>query len=138
MSLHIPHKQVIGRRAELMAELLLQELEPSAIRRAPPDTAGYDFLLEFGNQRGGLNLIAVEVKAYENLARPQISLPTARWESWRQSNIPVLLVVIDPKATQALYALPTEQSPTGPEQTTVRLSVLDESAKSELRRRFVA
>lgn len=65
MSSQSSRAQLIGRRAELMAELFLQEFEPLFISRPTTPYVGYDLLVGFRNHKAGVNTFAVEVKSTE-------------------------------------------------------------------------
>ena len=55
---------MIARRAELLAELFLQELQPLFVAQSTGES-GYDFFVGFRNPKGGVNNILVEVKSTE-------------------------------------------------------------------------
>jgi len=124
----------IGRRAELLTELFLQELEPEFVARPSADFA-YDFLVGFRNPRGGLNNIAVEVKAAEQLARKRYPISRRQYVRWAYSNIPILLLVVDVKENRYYYAWasPEVSSNTGDSETLrVELTEITDSTKADL------
>jgi hypothetical protein len=124
----------VGRRGELLAELFLQELKPEFVAR-PSDDFVYDFLIGFQNPRGGINNIAVEVKATEQLARKQYSISKRRYVRWAYSNIPILLLVIDVKENRYYYAWasPEVSSNAGDSETIrVDLTEVNDSTKAHL------
>ena len=126
--------EIVGRRAELLAELFLQELEPEFVAR-PSDDFLYDFLVGFRNPRGGINNIAVEVKSTEQLARKQYPISRRKYVQLAYSNIPILLLVIDVKENRFYYAWasPEVSSNTGDSKTLqVKLTEITDSAKADL------
>ncbi|HMO24959.1 MAG TPA: DUF4365 domain-containing protein [Tepidisphaeraceae bacterium] len=94
---------LLDRRAELMAELFLQELNPTFISR-PTQDVGYDLLVGFTNRRGGINTIAVEIKATERPPAPRFRLMRDTFKRLANSNIPGLLLVADVKRNQLYFA----------------------------------
>lgn len=79
--------ELVARRGELMAELLLQDLEPASLAR-PPNDFGYDFLVRFINRRGGTNIIGVEVKATERLGTSLFAIDRRTYDLLAHSSIP--------------------------------------------------
>src|ERR1700728_1089139 len=90
-----PHEYV-ARRGALLAELFLEDLKPEFVARTTGDV-GYDFLVGFRNLRGGINNIAVEVKATERLVQNRFPLRRKLYQRFAYSNIPVLFIVVDVK-----------------------------------------
>ena len=134
------HAQFIARRAELIVELFLQDLDPLFATR-PTEDFGFDYLIGFTNSQNGLNLIAVEVKSTERPIEGHFSIQKRLYERWSHSNIPVLLLVVDVKQNQLFYALPTPHGPNGSSQKNtiaVNLTEIDEKTKKELRDRLVS
>ena len=95
--------EIVGRRGELLAELFLQELEPEFVARPSADFE-YDFLVGFQNHKGGINNTAVEVKSTERSVGKHFPISKRRYDRWANSNIPVLLLVIDVKENRYFYA----------------------------------
>ncbi len=126
--------EIVGRRAELLAELFLQELEPEFVARPSADFE-YDFLVGFRNPRGGINNIAIEVKSTEQLARKQYSVSRRKYVRWAYSNIPILLLIVDVKENRFYYAWasPEVSSNTGDSETLrVELTEITDSTKADL------
>jgi hypothetical protein len=126
--------EIIGRRAELLAELFLQELEPEFVAR-PRDDFEYDFLAGFRNPRGGINNIAVEVKSTEKLAGKHYPISKRKYVRWAYSNIPILLLIINVKENRYYYAWasPEVSSDTGDSETLrVELTEITDSTKAAL------
>jgi len=100
--------EFVGRRGELMAELFLQNLEPFYLaRNNGSKDIGIDFLVGFLNSEGGLNLIAVEVKATEQpTKRLQISKRTHKLLA--SSNVPGILLIVDVKENRYFYHAPSK------------------------------
>jgi Domain of unknown function (DUF4365) len=126
--------EIVARRAELLAELFLQELEPEFVARPSADF-GYDFLVGFRNPRDGINNIAVEVKSTEHLAGKQFPISRRLYDRWANSNIPVLLLIINVKENRYSYAWasPEISSSAGDSRTLrVGLTEITDSTKAEL------
>ena len=129
----------IGRRAELLAELFLQDLKPEFVARPTADF-GYDFFAGFRNPRGGINVIAVEVKSTEHLTKDFISLKKSTYDTLANSNIPVLLLVVDVKENDYYFAWPdpdvSNQQKAG--MMKVQLTKVNDKLRKELRDRLAA
>lgn len=97
------HGELIGRRGELMAELFLQELNPFFLARNTSAGFGVDFFIGFQNQKGGLNLVAIEVKATERPVKGRYQLSRHTYDLLANSNIPGLLLVVDVKENRLFY-----------------------------------
>jgi hypothetical protein len=126
---------MIGRRGELIAELFLQDLEPEFLARSTADF-DYDFLVGFRNSRGGINNIAVEVKATERLVGDRCPISMKKYERWAHSNIPVLLLVVAVKENRLFYSLVSSDVAGSPRESrtiTIQLTEIDEKTKKELR-----
>jgi hypothetical protein len=85
----------LAKRAELLAELLLQEMEPAFLGR-PDERIGWDFFIGFARSDGGINTAAVEVKLVEP-GRTTIKLPVQQFSRLAITNIPVLLLGVEPR-----------------------------------------
>jgi hypothetical protein len=129
--------EIMGRRSELMAELFLQDLGPRFVAKAP-DEFGFDFIVGFTNSRGGVNVIAVEVKTRQTpLARQQMKAKS--YDLLANSNVPGLLLVIDVKNNTVLYHL-AEPGRTASSTLSVSLPLIevDEVQRSKLKRLFAS
>src|SRR5436305_599806 len=86
----------LGRRAELLAEQFLLNLDPIQVSAIERDDIGFDFLASFsrGNKT---STIAVEVKAAENIEQHKFYFSHLEVEKLQNSNIPILLIVADVK-----------------------------------------
>jgi hypothetical protein len=116
-----------------MAELFLQELEPAFISRPTTDRVGYDLLVGFTNERGGINTFAVEVKGTEQPPSGPFSLTRTIFERFAHSNIPGLLLVADVKHNQLYYAwLNASSRMSGTANVSIPLMMLDEESTGEL------
>jgi len=134
------HAQFITRRAELIVELFLQDLDPLFATR-PTEDFGFDYLVGFTNSQNGLNMIAVEVNPTERIVQNPFPIQKRLYEQWAHSNIPVLLLVVDVKRNQLFYAWPTPDGSNGSSQSNtfaVRLTEIDEKTKKELRDRVAS
>lgn len=125
---------MIGRRAELIVELFLQEFNPSFVAK-PTTDFGYDFFVGFPNADGGINNYAVEVKATERQVPSRFRMKTSLYERLAYSNIPALLLVVDVKQNRMFYAwLTPEATRSRNEAQTVSIPVteVDDAAKEKL------
>jgi hypothetical protein len=130
----------IDRRAELLAELFLQELEPEFLARPTADF-GYDFFAGFRNPRGGINIIAVEVKSTQKVTSNLIEVAKTKYVQWANSNLPVLLLVVDVKQSEYYFAWPNPDAPDQHQRSDrihVSLVRIDDKSKGELRNRLAA
>jgi hypothetical protein len=131
-----PKAGMLGRRGELLAELLLQELGAEFVAR-PTAELGYDFFVGFNNADGGINIAAVEVKATDKPVHSRYPVQKRLYRRLANSNIPVLLLVVNVKENQVFYALPggVAEPIDDPDANTVSIPLVavDEATKSELR-----
>jgi len=130
--------EYVARRGELLAELFLQDLKPEFVARTTGDV-DYDFLVGFRNSRGGVNNIAVEVKATEHVVENRFPLSRRKYQRFAYSNIPVLFIVVDVKNNRVFYTwISSDDAVASPERKTVmiRLTEIDESTKEELRKQL--
>ena len=130
--------EYVGRRGELLTELFLQDLKPEFVARTTGDV-GYDFLVGFRNLRGGVNNIAVEVRATEHLSQNRFPLRTKQYQRFAYSNIPVLFIVVDVKDNRFYYTwISSDVAGASPEGNVVmiRLTEIDESTREELRKQL--
>jgi hypothetical protein len=126
--------EIVARRAELLAELFLQELEPEFVAR-PSTDFGYDFLVGFRNPRDGINNVAIEVKSTEQLAGKQYPISRRLYDRWAHSNIPILLLIVNVKENRYYYtwASPEVSRSAGDSKTLrVDLTEITDSTKAEL------
>lgn len=95
----------VGRRAELLAELFLQELGPHYLAQASGPGSPFDFLATFVAPDGTSKSIGIEVKATQREFGSQFPLlsPENVIRGWRNSNIPVLLLVVDVKRSRFFF-----------------------------------
>jgi len=127
--------ELIGRRAELIAELFFQDLNPEYVAQPVPHV-GYDLLVGFANSRGGINNYIVEVKSTERPVSSLFPLQTKIYNRLANSNIPALLLVVDVKQNQVFYGwLRPEDFEGGSDINTVMIPVtaVDDVVKAELR-----
>ncbi len=124
----------VWRRAELMAELFLQELSPKFVARASDQGMVFDYLVGFINRAGGLSTFAVEVKATEKEVGSTFELKAPEFTLLSQSNTPVLLLVVNVKSSSLYFAWPQEHRLKIYQNRMVRLPVtkIDENARQEL------
>jgi hypothetical protein len=127
--------EMLGRRGDLLAELFLQELGAEFVARPTADL-GYDFFVGFNNSDGGVNIAAVEVKATDRAVNGHYPVEKRLFRRLANSNIPVLLLVVNVKENRLFYALPGSYPP-GEDADANRISLpltpIDEATKLELR-----
>lgn len=128
-----------GRRAELMTELFLQELNPILVAQANNLDYEFDYLIAFHNNHGGINTFAVEVKSTEKPVAETFVLRSKAYNLLANSNIPVLLLVVDVKKNEFFYAWPSEQSMQSQQQDSIKIPVfrIDEETKQQLLDRMI-
>jgi hypothetical protein len=127
--------ELLGRRGELLAELFLQELGAEFVAR-PTAELGYDFFVGFNNPDGGLNIAAVQVKATDRPVQSRFAVQKRLYRRLANSNVPVLLLVVNVKENRLFYALPDAYAP-GEEASTntvqIPMTPVDETTRDELR-----
>jgi hypothetical protein len=98
-----PH---VARRAELLAQLFLEDMQPVTLLETTPDNCDFDFLLGLETPGHGVRHFAVEVKAVENLTRPEVtvSMPAKAISHWRGSNLPLVFLIVDAKQNRYYFA----------------------------------
>jgi hypothetical protein len=129
---------MIGRRGELMAELFLQELGATFIAKSTAPDIPYDFFIGFATANGGLNIYAVEVKATEQPISSRYPLRGRLVGYLANSNIPVLLLIVDVKRNRLYYTwgdsiATTPQYNGGSLTVMVPVIEIDDSVKTALR-----
>ena len=130
--------EIVGRRAELLAELFLQDLGATFVSR-PTDDSGIDFIVAFPNGQGGTNLSAVEVKATEHPVGEFYALDKKWYRRLAHSNVPSLLLVVDAKHNRLYHAWPSEAEPklnSDIRTVQVRIAPIDEEVKEQIRERL--
>jgi hypothetical protein len=133
-------KESIAHRAELLAELFLQDLGPEFVAQ-PTHDFGYDFFAGFQNPRGGTNIVAIEVKSTEMMKNNFVDIRTSKYKNWANSNIPVLLLVVDVKENEYYFAWPDPEVLNRHQDSQVvriHLAKIDDKSKGELRDRLAA
>lgn len=127
--------QQTWRRGELIAELFLQELEPEFVAQSTADDFAFDFLVGFGNKKGGVNTYAVEVKATETLIKDTFRVPRHLFNRLAHSNIPLILLVVDVKQNKLFYAWPSKDTNIRPGAGTIAIPVtpVNEETRKQLR-----
>lgn len=124
-----------GRRAELLAEVFFQELDPAFIARPPTPDVGYDLLVGFPNDKAGINTFAVEVKSTERPVGQDFPIPRTAFNRMVHSNVPGILLVVDVKRNRLYYAWLRANGQTRSTQTvSVPVVELTDAAKENLRK----
>lgn len=133
------HYSVVARRAELMAELFFQDLEPVSIAR-PPHDFGYDFLVVFKNSKGGKNTFGVEVKATDHPVQSPFTVDRRTYDLLAHSTLPGFLLVADVKQNRLFYAWPprVDTRHDGSKSVRMTLTPIDSNTKAELHKSLLA
>jgi hypothetical protein len=128
--------QFVGRRAELLAELFLQDLGAEFVSRQTPDS-GIDFIVAFPNGHGGTNLSAVEIQATEQPVGDSYRLDSKWYKRLAHSNVPSLLLVVDAKRNQLYYAWPGDEEVNSSVRTVkVPVTPINDEVKEQIRERL--
>ena len=128
---------LIGRRAELLAELFFQELDPVFISRPTTIDVGYDLLVGFSNDKAGINTFAVEVKSTERPPGQRFEISRSLFDRLAHSNVPGLLLVVDVKRNQLYYAwLRPSEAEIHQHTADVDLIEIDEATRRDLKKQF--
>jgi hypothetical protein len=128
---------LVGRRAELLAELFFQELDPVFISKPTTSELGYDLLVGFSNDKAGINTFAVEVKSTERPPAARFPIERSVFDRLAHSNVPGLLLVVDVKRSQLYYAwLRSSETEIRNHAVFVELATINEATKEELKRQF--
>lgn len=137
MSGRTSRSQRAGRRAELLAEVFFQELEPAFIARPPTPDVGYDLLVGFHNEKSGINTFAVEVKSTEEPPGPRFAIQRKTFDRIAHSNVPGVLLVVDVKRNRLYYAwLRSNGQTRGTPTVSISLTEITDATKGELRRQL--
>ena len=122
-----------------MAELFLQDLEPTSIAHPPVDF-GYDFLVGFANKEGGINYFAVEVKATDRSVPSLLLIDRRTYDLLAHSNIKGFLLVADVKSNDLFFGWPprvdTRYQGSGP--VSIPITKINDATRVELRQRLIA
>jgi hypothetical protein len=132
--------KIVGRRAELLVELFLQDLGATFVSD-PRSATGYDFIVAFPNGKGGTNFSAVEVKATDRPIGHFYPLDKKWYTRLAHSNVPSLLLVVDAKQNRLYHAWPGESDvkKLNSDAQTVRVPVvpIDDAVREHIRERLV-
>jgi hypothetical protein len=102
----------VGDRAELLAQIFLEDLNPISVSRdvAWPMPRGseqinlFDYTVTFAAPNGTLRLIAVEVKATERPIKDNHAFKADVIRKLASINVPVLILVVNVKNNAIYYA----------------------------------
>ena len=137
MNARITRSELVARRAELLAEVLLQELDAAFIARPTTEDVGYDLLVGFSNEKTGINTFAVGVKSTERPVGPRFSLDRSTFRRIAHSNVPGILLVADVKQNRLYYAWLRSNGPEcGTATVSVALTEVTDATKAHLRKQF--
>jgi hypothetical protein len=140
MSVNESRTKMVARRAELLAQLFLEELQPQFVAQSTGNP-NYDFFVGIRHSKGGFNNIVVEVKSTERLTRNQYQLAKRTYEKYAYSNLPALLIVVDVKENRLYYAwLTPDGVELANESSTVRIDLIEinDDTKQALKERLVS
>lgn len=96
-------QQMIARRAELMAELFIEELEPTFASKPTADV-GWDLLAGFPNGGSGTNVFLIQVKGTDRPVGRTFPVRRGEVDRLAKSNLPALLLVADVSHAKLYYA----------------------------------
>jgi Domain of unknown function (DUF4365) len=122
-----------------MAELFLQNLEPTSIARPPVDF-GYDFLVGFANKEGGINYFAVEVKATDRFVPSLFIIDRRTYDLLAHSSIRGFLLVVDVKHNDLFFGWPprVDTRYQGSGSVGIPMTKINDATKTELRQQLTA
>lgn len=89
-------------RGELLAEQFLLDLKPDKLSSMKEADIGFDYMACFAKADGSLIAIAIEVKLTEQEIN-YFRLPASLVKRLQNSNIPVLVVVVDVKHNEIFF-----------------------------------
>jgi hypothetical protein len=119
-----------------MAELFLQELNPTSLFR-PERDVGYDLLVSFANNKGGVNTFTVEIKATGKVPKNPFPIGRTHFNQMAYSNVPGLLLVVDAKLNKLYYAwLKPENTKSSGSSVLVPLIEVTQATKKQLLAEF--
>ncbi len=134
----------VARRGELLAQEFLLELEPCNLSPMQDLDLGIDYMAFFQKSDGTIVVTAVEVKATEREIKDRFSFPSSQAKRLLSMNIPVLILVIDVKATTIYFnwirdAVSLEQRETLDETSTcsITLRTSTEQERQQLKREIL-
>jgi hypothetical protein len=131
--------KLAARRAELMAELFLQELDLVFVSRPTTEDVGYDLLVGFSNEKSGTNTFAVEIKGTEEQLTSRFPLRRDDFSRMIHSNIPGLLLVADVKRNRLYYAwLKSADAQRDRDRylVSIPIALIDETSKKDLKKQL--
>jgi hypothetical protein len=115
------------------------EMEPRFLSEPTSPDVGYDLLVGFLNEAGGINTFAVDVVADDKAPGHRVAMPAGRFDRLAKSNTPGLLLAIDVKANHIYFAWLTPELAHGAVKVVhIAVRQLDDAARAELRRAFTA
>jgi hypothetical protein len=101
---------VSARRAELLAELFLQDLRPSALEKTS-EASDFDYLVSIRSQQT-TNLFAVEVRAWQDQPRKTYTMKYSRFRRLALLSTPCMLLIADTQNSDLYYSWVTTLSVT--------------------------
>ena len=126
--------EIDARRAEVMSQLLLEELGASFVAPTSGPGFGFDIYAGYENADGGLNACVVEVKATDRPPGNRFRVPLDDYRRLAHSNLPGLLLVVDAKRNDLFHAWPQPGlTPGNDGLVPVPVRPLDDAAKADLR-----
>ncbi len=129
--------QLATRRANLLAELFLQDLNPVFVSKPTSEDLGYDFLVGFSNDKAGINTFAVEVKPTERPPGSRFPISRNSFDRITHSNVPGLLLVADVKQNRLYYAwLRPDDSNTARNTVSIPIAEINETTTKQLKSRL--
>lgn len=130
-------QQLLARRAELLAEMFLNDLG-ARVTEAP--SGAVDYLAFFESSDEAFQVVAVEVKARETPIPAEFPIEGAKLAQVAKLNIPTLLLVVDIKQNKFGFAWLDEFARTHPRRAgTVKVPIQDaEQSREQIRERILS
>lgn len=130
----------VARRGELLAQQFLLDLQPDSVVACDGVNPPFDYIAFFTSADTTLVTVGIEVKATQQDFGGRYPFPTRHARVLLKSNIPVLVVVIDVKATQIYFnwiedAIPKDKQALLDSVKSCRLQLRKSSAEELIRLR---
>ena len=135
----LSQKSYVVQRANLMAQEFLLDLGALSVNSLPSADFGLDLIAFFEGSDASVKIVGVNLKATEREIGHTFPFASDDLRALRNSNLPVMLLVVDAKRNELYFAWAS-----GPHSTisvgqssiasNVRMQVLDRSRRLQLRR----
>jgi hypothetical protein len=99
------HSEFVERRAEIMVELFLRELDPAFIAQ-PSRDIGFDYMVSFPSRRGSSNTFGVAIKVTTEHDAHRFAVSKRTYNQLAHSNLSAFLLVADVKRNKLYFGFP--------------------------------